>query len=51
MEIIPRSPNMPQGLHVHPVRLVLGAIGALGIIVTLFSRCSVSSRSRRIPSA
>jgi membrane protease subunit HflK len=28
---------MPQGLHVHPVRLVLGAIGALGIIVTLFS--------------
>jgi membrane protease subunit HflK len=37
MEIIPRSPNMPQGLQVQPVRLVLGAIGALGIIVTLFS--------------
>ena len=37
MEIIPRSPNMPQGLQVNPVRLVLGAIGALGIIVTLFS--------------
>jgi membrane protease subunit HflK len=37
MEIIPRSPNMPQGLQVQPVRLILGAIGALGIVVTLFS--------------
>jgi membrane protease subunit HflK len=37
MEIIPRSPTMPQGLQVKPVRLVLGLIAALGIIVTLFS--------------
>ena len=28
---------MPQGLQVQPVRLILGAIGALGIVVTLFS--------------
>jgi regulator of protease activity HflC (stomatin/prohibitin superfamily) len=37
MEIIPRSPTMPQGLQVKPVRLVLGLIAALGIVVTLFS--------------
>src|SRR4028118_1201097 len=37
MATLPRSANMPQGLQVQPVRLVLGAIGALGIIVTLFS--------------
>ena len=37
MEIIPRSPTMPQGLQIKPVRLVLGLIAALGIIVTLFS--------------
>ena len=28
---------MPGGLQINPVRLVLGVIGALGIIVTLFS--------------
>lgn len=37
MEIIPRSPNMPSGLQVKPLRLVLGVIGLIGIIVTLFA--------------
>ena len=37
MEIIPRSPNMPSGLQIQPIRLVLGVIGAIGIIVVLFS--------------
>ncbi len=37
MQIIPRSPDMPSGLHIQPLRLVLGLIATIGIIVTLFS--------------
>ncbi len=37
MEIIPRSPNMPSGLQISPIRLVLGLIACIGIVITLFS--------------
>ncbi|MFN2508123.1 MAG: hypothetical protein ABR589_05065, partial [Chthoniobacterales bacterium] len=37
MEIIPRSPSMPSGLQVKPLRLVLGLIALIGIVITLFS--------------
>ncbi len=37
MEIIPRSPTMPSGLQIKPVRLVLGIIAFIGIIIVLFS--------------
>ena len=37
MEIIPRSPNLPSGLQIKPVRLVLGLIAALGLVIALFS--------------
>ncbi len=37
MEIIPRSPNMPSGLQIKPLRLILGVIGTLGLVVTVFS--------------
>ena len=37
MEIIPRSPNMPSGVHINPVRFALGLIGLIGIVVTLFA--------------
>jgi len=37
MEIIPRSPNMPSGLQVRPIRLVLGVIALIGVVVTLFA--------------
>lgn len=37
MEIIPKSPTMPSGLQIKPLRLVLGLIGLIGIIVTAFS--------------
>ncbi len=37
MEIIPRSADMPSGLQIKPVRLVLGSIAAIGIVITLFA--------------
>ncbi len=37
MEIIPKSPTMPSGLQIKPLRLILGLIGLIGIIVTAFS--------------
>lgn len=37
MEIIPRSPNLPSGLRIKPLRLVLGVIGVIGIVITLFA--------------
>ena len=37
MEIIPRSPNMPSGLQIKPIRLVLGVIALIGILLVLFS--------------
>ncbi|MGI9087536.1 MAG: FtsH protease activity modulator HflK [Chthoniobacterales bacterium] len=37
MEIIPRSPNAASASPIRPLRLILGGIGALGIIATVFS--------------
>ena len=37
MEIIPRSPNMPSGVHINPLRFGLGLIALIGIVVTLFA--------------
>jgi membrane protease subunit HflK len=37
MEIIPRSPDRPGGVHVNPARFALGLIGAVGVVVTLFA--------------
>ena len=34
---MPRSPNMPSGIHVNPARFVLGLIGLIGVLVTLFA--------------
>src|SRR5688572_12370546 len=37
MEIIPRSPNMPSGVHINPLRFGRGLIGLSGIVVMLFA--------------
>ncbi len=37
MEIIPRSPRMPSGLQIRPIRLLLGGIGTIGLIVIFCS--------------
>ena len=37
MEIVPRSPNSPSGMQIKPLRLILGVVGFVGIVVTLFS--------------
>lgn len=36
MDIVPRSPNARVPFQLKPLRLVLGAIGFLGVVVTLF---------------
>ena len=37
MEIIPRSPERPSGVHINPLRFGLGLIGLIGVVVTLFA--------------
>lgn len=37
MEIIPRSPELPSGVQINPLRFGLGLIGLIGIVVTLFA--------------
>ena len=37
MEIIPRSPERPAGVHINPLRFALGVIGLIGIVVTAFA--------------
>lgn len=36
MQIVKRSPNASRAFRIHPLRLVLGAIGLIGILATAF---------------